>query len=338
MPCTDPKKAWVHGVTENGKDKYVFRDPGTGSEEHLLPCQKCVSCQFDKAKEWATRGFHQSQCHSENSFITLTYNDKNLPENSTLVKQDLTLFIKRLRSRINEGRKKYLDKERTIINPDWIDIKYLASGEYGSEDNTHRPHYHICLFGYDPRDKEYLFTNEWNDPVYTSQFISSVWENKGFISVCQLTYRTCAYVARYTVKKIVKKEDRKWYTYDKEGNPVYWYDEETGETNYEPIAYKKALLMQHKIPEFITMSNGIGKEWHDKHEQDTHKDYVIVNYAKHKVPRYYDKLLEEKKPLLLEEIKSKRVEAAKETKRTDQENRSKDVIAKQNLKKLKRKL
>ena len=39
-----------------------------------------------------------------------------------------------------------------------------------------------------------------------------------------------------TTKKIVQNGDR---TQD-----TYWIDTETGETNYDPIAYKKGLLMQ----------------------------------------------------------------------------------------------
>ena len=125
MPCTDPMKAWVNGTHEKtGKDKYVFRKPNQQSPEdaQLLPCGKCLSCQIDKSKEWATRGFHESQCHSENSFITLTYDEEHLPEHGTLDKQDLKNFIKLLRYRIAP-----------------LKIKYLAAGEYGSEENTHRP-------------------------------------------------------------------------------------------------------------------------------------------------------------------------------------------------------
>jgi hypothetical protein len=324
MPCTEPLKAWVYGLTENGKPNYVFKRPTNNPdlEQQLLPCGACLSCQIDKAKEWATRGFHESQTHTENSFITLTYNNKSLPENGTLVREDLTNFIKRLRYYINVGRKKN-DK-------DFIKTKYLASGEYGSEEYTHRPHYHICLFGYDPRDKEYLFTNEYGDPVYTSEFISKVWQNKGHVTVGELNYRTVAYVARYTVKKIVEKGQRT--------QTEYWIDKETGETNYDPIAYKKGLLMQGKIPEFITSSNGIGEEWYKKNKKETYKDYLTVNYAKHKVPRYYDKKLEETDPELLQAIKDKRAEAAKENKKSKTKLKSEATIKRGQINRLKRRL
>ena len=114
-----------------------------------------------------------------------------------------------------------------------------------------------------PRDKKYLFTNKHGDPVYTSDFISDCWKDrgektpKGHITVASLTYRTVAYTARYTVKKIVPREKRR--------QEEYWIDTETGETNYDPEAYRYGLLMTGKIEEFITMSNGIGGDWYKKY-------------------------------------------------------------------------
>lgn len=307
-------KAWVYGKTDSGKDNYVFKQPeDIQSEPHLLPCGKCLSCQIDKSKEWAVRGFHESQCHLENSFVTLTYNDENLPKNGTLLKSDLTNFIKRL---------------RYYIQP--LKVKFLAAGEYGSENNSHRPHYHLCIFGYDPRDKIYKFTNKYGDPVYTSKFILKAWQNKGHITVASLNYRTVAYTARYTVKKIVTKEDRI--------QSEYWIDKTTGETNYDPVAYKKGLLMKGKIPEFITMSNGIGKNWHEKYKTDTEKDYITVNYAKHKVPKYYDKQLEKTDPELLNKIKARRIKAAKENIKSEQKLKQEATIKKLHIKQLNRTL
>jgi len=324
MPCTNPMKAWVSGKTENGKDNYHFTRPqGVAYDSHqLLPCGKCLSCQIDKSKEWATRGFHESQTHTENSFITLTYDEEHLPKHSTLVKKDLTNFIKLLRYYINKGR--------TKDDPDWIETKYLAAGEYGSKQNSHRPHYHICLFGYEPRDKQFFFSNKWGDSVYTSETISKIWKNKGYITISPLTYRTVAYTARYTVKKIVTKEDRQ--------QDDYWIDKETGETNYNPVAYKKGLLMKNKIPEFITMSQGIGKNWHKKFAKDTHKDYITVNYGKHKVPRYYDKLMEKEDPQRLQAIKNKRILAAIQNEKTPQKLKQEATIKRNHVKQLNRNL
>jgi hypothetical protein len=330
MPCTDPKTCYPFGTTENGKQRYVFHKPEnyTG-ESQQVPCGKCISCQLDRSKEWATRGVHEAQCHKDNSFITLTYSDEYLPENGSLDLKDFDRFVKRLRYAFSEYK----------INPEtgrkkryYHDFKYLAAGEYGSEENTHRPHLHFCLFGIDFPDKKYLFTNQHGDPVYTSELLSEIWEHKGHVTIGELNYRTVAYTARYTIKKIVKKgEEPQW---------TFIVDKETGETSYDPVRYRKAMLMQGKEPEFLRYSKGIGLEWWKKHHTDTDKDYVHVNYAKHKIPRYYDKKREQKDPESLERIKLKRKEKAKEiaNKTEASELKSRDIIKQRQIKQLERKL
>jgi hypothetical protein len=316
MPCTEPKTAYPCGTTENGKQNYIFHRPKNFKGETIeVACGRCVSCQLDKSKEWATRCVHEAQMNEENCFITLTYADEHLPENGTLVKEHYRLFIRRLRRRF-KGKK----------------IKYLVAGEYGSEENTHRPHWHFCIFGIDMPDKKYLFTNKHGDPVYTSEILLELWQHKGHVTVAAFTYRTGAYTARYTLKKIIEKGQKPQWT--------HIIDKETGETSYDPVRYKKALAMQGKIPEFIMMSKGIGEKWLEKYHTDTDKDYVTVNYVKHKVPRYYDKKREERDPESLERIKIKRKEKAKEIKeKTDaSELISRDTIKKRQIKQLKRTL
>lgn len=65
-------------------------------------------------------------------FVTLTYDDENIPIGSapSLHKRDLQLFLKKL-------RKKNSSK-----------LRFYAVGEYGSK--TLRPHYHAVLFNVDP--------------------------------------------------------------------------------------------------------------------------------------------------------------------------------------------
>ena len=99
-----------------------------------VPCGRCLGCRAAKSKEWAQRLLNEQAYWRTESFITLTYDDKNLPEGGKLVKSDLQLFFKRLRKNI-----------------DWP-IKYYACGEYG--DVTFRPHYHAIVFGIDKRDSK----------------------------------------------------------------------------------------------------------------------------------------------------------------------------------------
>ena len=84
------------------------------------------------------------------------------------------------------------------------------------------------------------------------------------------------------------------------------------------------------------MSKGIGLDWWNKYKGDTKKDYLNVDNMKNKVPRYYDKQWEKEDPKFIEEIKEKRVEAAKDNKLDKYMNRSEEIIKDQQSKMLKR--
>ena len=94
-----------------------------------VPCGKCLHCRKKQRSEWAMRLYHELGYHQDSVFLTLTYNDKSLPKNDSLVKRDLQLFFKRLRKALPSDKK----------------IKYFACGEYG--DDKECPHYHAIVFG-----------------------------------------------------------------------------------------------------------------------------------------------------------------------------------------------
>lgn len=48
-------------------------------ETFLVPCGRCVGCRLDYSREWADRCYLESLTKSPNWFITLTYDDLNLP-------------------------------------------------------------------------------------------------------------------------------------------------------------------------------------------------------------------------------------------------------------------
>ena len=75
---------------------------------------------------WKCRILLESFQYPENSFLTLTYDEGNIPEDGQLKKSDLQKFFKRLRNRIGSFR-------------------YYAIGEYGPL--QYRPHFHDVLFG-----------------------------------------------------------------------------------------------------------------------------------------------------------------------------------------------
>ena len=135
-----------------------------------------------KAKEWSIRAVHEAQLHTENCFVTLTYDDDHLPSDNSVSVRDFQLFMKRLRKELA-----YCDRK----------VRYLACGEYGERNG--RPHYHLLLFGFCPSDLV-DFSGFGVGHVYTSMLLSRLWPF-GFHSVGSVTEQSAAYVARYTVKK-----------------------------------------------------------------------------------------------------------------------------------------
>lgn len=162
-----------------------------------VPCGSCVGCRLDASRRWADRCMLELDHSKKGVFLTLTYDDLHLPLGSkelpTLRYKDLQDFFKRLKERVRN------------IYPD-IDIRRYAAGEYG--DTTNRPHYHAIVFGLGLD----FFTdlvprgfNEFNQPLYSSQWLENVWSN-GMCRIANVSWQTCAYVARYTAKKHIGRD------------------------------------------------------------------------------------------------------------------------------------
>jgi len=143
-----------------------------------LPCGKCTECISKRSIEWATRARHEISCHKENSFITLTYNEDNLPPINS-IKTEFQKFIKRLR--------KYTKSK----------IRYMVSHEYGSQ--TFRPHHHVILFGYNPPNQKYLKQTKKGEQLFTSQDVQKLW-SLGFHSIGTANEKTAYYIASYSLK------------------------------------------------------------------------------------------------------------------------------------------
>lgn len=112
-----------------------------------VPCGWCLQCRIDKRNEWEMRiNFELSK--TRGCFITLTYDDYNLPADEGLHKDHFQRFMKRLR--------KNLDTK----------IKYYAVGEYGSKGSPitglHRPHYHAIIIGLDALRAAPPVSSAWN--------------------------------------------------------------------------------------------------------------------------------------------------------------------------------
>lgn len=173
MTCFYPVNAWKsRRLNESGKRSIVFsvRD-GFQDMALQVPCGKCVGCKSDKAMFWSIRCYHEASLHSQNAFLTLTY--ENSPD--VLVKEDLQKFFKRLRHKAF--------------------FRYFACGEYGEA--TRRPHYHALIFGQDFLSGSFQIS----DSLYSSPIVSEAWGH-GIVSLAEVNMATCCYVAGYVHKKI----------------------------------------------------------------------------------------------------------------------------------------
>lgn len=222
-----------------------------------MPCGQCIGCRLEKTRQWAVRLMHESELHEDNSFVTLTYDEDHLPDDGHVHVRDFQLFMKRLRKK-------------------WVKpIRFFHCGEYG--DKNARPHYHAILFGIDFPDKVICKVED-GRKSYTSDYLSSVW-GMGDVTSADVTFDSCAYVARYVIKKITGKDADEWY--------------------------------QGITPEYATMSRrpGIGRGWYDKWKSDVYPaDNVVTKDGQVvKPPAYYDKLYEIERPGEMAALKAARI-------------------------------
>lgn len=219
MPCYHPLKGFPIGVNPSGKTNYKITSYSVDHIEIIngnvsvamndfvspyaskviresieIPCGKCIGCRLEYSRQWANRCMMELNNHEVSYFCTFTYDNKHLPFASsvnpdtgeiintpTLVKKDFQLFIKRLRRAYTKNH-----------------IKYYCAGEYGS--TTARPHYHAIIFGLDIPDLEVYKHDSRGYNLYNSEWLNNIWK-KGYVVIGNVTFDTCAYTARYIMKK-----------------------------------------------------------------------------------------------------------------------------------------
>lgn len=280
---------------------------------------------------------HEAQLHKENSFITLTYSDEHLPPGQNLRHRDVQLFIKRLRKHLArlQGAKRQRHLTKIHLTPLQRDegnsqpkafqnsdskpaIRYYMCGEYGEK--TRRPHYHMCLFGYDFKDKKYWSTSgsTIKSKLYTSETLEKLW-GKGNCKIGEVTFESAAYTARYIMKKV---------TGQAAANHYQNIDADTGE-----------IIKRH--PEYTRMSlkPGIGHGWLRKYASDAYPEgQVVVRGVKTKTPRYYDNQWKKMNPLEYEDLLFEREKAGQKRNHDNTKERlaTKEIVAKAKIAFLKR--
>ena len=285
MACYKP----LEGYRDPNTNGLTFKKTRPLQEKLTVACGQCLGCRTDRALMWAVRIVHESTLHQDhygNCFVTLTYRDKHdctpdelrngyhVPDDFSLNKKHFQDFIKRLRKRYPQR------------------IRYFHCGEYG--DKTQRPHYHACLFNIDFQDS-IVWKQEQGITTYESKALNNAWPY-GFATLGELNYETAAYTARYILKKITGERAHDHYLRNDEYGVAYWLQ-----------------------PEYVTMSlkPGIGYDFYAKYSSDIFPADLSAVPGKgviHKVPRYYQTLLERSDPKTLELVKQLRQERNKDDK------------------------
>lgn len=231
---------------------WVVTDNSFVDNSYIVPCGHCEECQKDIANEWAYRCVDELKAHSENCFVTFTYAETD----QSLHKKDMQDFLKRLRRRIEP-----------------IKIRYFGCGEYGKRGG--RPHFHLILFGWKPKDLVLFFISKEGNQVYKSKFLEEIWQggldhdrSRGFIAVEEATFDTAKYSALYM---------QKFQQLSKDVEPPF---------------------------RIMSRKPGIGFYNIDR-EQILNTDKVYYNGRYKKTPRYYLKVLE-REGVDLSELKERR--------------------------------
>lgn len=306
MPCYFPQVARPDGKTAAGKTHYKFvgrYDAEMNSDGRLwestdkylrdivVPCGQCLGCRLERSRQWANRMMMELEYHEVAYFLTLTYNDENVPvhqyydqscvdqdtgevvgdikffDSLSLEPKHMTDFIKRLR----RSQEYHYGKH---------DFMYFLCGEYGSQ--TQRPHYHAIVYDLVIPDLQPFGNSKAGKyPYFRSDYLDKIWKY-GFVGVCNVSWETCAYVARYILKKQL-------------GDAAQYYD------------------TFNLVPEFVRMSlkPAIGLRYYEDHKDNIYEyDELQFKTAMRgiacKPPKYFDTKYDLEFPSQMEQIKDQR--------------------------------
>lgn len=252
----------------DGSGRLVFERPtGHSGAVIKVPCRQCIGCRVNKEIEWSIRMMHEVTQHQHNQFVTLTYNDENIPWDNSLDHSHIQKFMRALRKKTRQK------------------LRFFVSGEYTPDPHKSRPHYHLVIFGLDLTDLEPTGAKNGNT-YYHSQLIADTW-GRGFVTIGEsVTRSTCVYVAGYLLKDTAKQWEWDWA----------WPHVMTGEIVKRKPPYCK-----------MSNRPGIGKAWYDKFTSDVFPDdFIVMDGKKFATPGYYRTQLQKTNPELFDELRAKR--------------------------------
>lgn len=259
---TSGPKNLVLTYTRLVKDSFPYGEPYLD-----VPCGKCESCLVRRTNEWSFRLFQERKNSKSCYFVTLTYDELNVPRNPItgelmLNKRDCQLFIKRLRKYYGNG------------------IRYFLASEYG--ENFGRPHYHMLIFNL-PIDET---KPDWKAKLSLNLF--SIW-NKGGVDVDVAVDGRIIYCAKYMLSTL---DNDAWLTRPK---PFILTSRKPGlgANFFEDLAEQR--YRYETCDTKCVTEKGIAYPMHryykDKFFDDDCKERIKENLAKtFKEPTYHEKI------------------------------------------------
>lgn len=202
-----------------------------GKHSVQVGCGKCFECLQEYQNSWKVRLIHEFSYRKKAVFVTLTYNEDNVPYKKFWRKIDLEtgevklldtfevgcerepvryndgLCLKRdANGKVITGRDGYC---RSVCKKDvqnWFkksriaykrakgkdaDISYFCTSEYGP--TTYRPHYHLLIFGLDAQDFHDFFYHKWTELGYVnySPVLYDIDKSKSPVSVANYVSKYC---------------------------------------------------------------------------------------------------------------------------------------------------
>lgn len=146
----------------------------SGGHFDVVPCGKCNFCLQKRRADWTFRLQQEAKLAKTQMFLTLTYDENQVPKNPLsdlpeLRLSDLQKFIKVIRKACAEHSD--------------IPIRHYSVGEYGTK--TCRPHYHSIMF---------------NVPDDMQVKLHSMWKH-GLIHIGNVSAASIQYVTKYVINR-----------------------------------------------------------------------------------------------------------------------------------------
>ncbi len=170
MPCISPLT-----LVQKGK-------------RNTVPCGKCNYCLQANRAQWSFRLRQELKVAETAHFLTLTYDDAELPLSPSgipeLRKEHVQLFMKRLRkNHAKTGKTIWKGTKYAHRSSKWPSLRYYFVGEYGTK--TDRPHYHAIMF------------NLHQDTLGT---LADIW-GQGHVQLGNVNAASIHYVTKYVVNR-----------------------------------------------------------------------------------------------------------------------------------------